>query len=117
MRKDKLNRALQTYSGFKGSVTVSHIMSTIPCDLQNKITGNQLGAVMDVRNNAYQEGKTAAIREIEQFIGLPAGVSLWDVIGDKSYLGYKTFSDNLDIPEILEKRGQSVKNWKNEESK
>jgi hypothetical protein len=72
---------------------------------------------MSIRNAAYHEGAAAAIKEVADFIGLPSGVSLWDVIGDKDYLGYKTFSDGLHIPDILEARGQQVSAWKAEGKK
>jgi hypothetical protein len=117
MRSDKLARAMQEYNGFKGPQTLSHVMSTIPSDLCNELVGRQIGTVMSIRNAAYHEGAAAAIKELSDFIGLPSGVSLWDVVGDKDYLGYKTFSDGLHIPNILESRGQQVSAWKAEDKK
>ena len=115
MRKDKMNRAMGVFTGFKGTATVSHILQNIPEKLQNEVTGKQLGTVMNIHNKAFQDGKQAAIKELEEYIGLPAGVSLWAVIGDKDYLGYKKFDDDLNIPDILETRGMAVKKWEMEE--
>lgn len=115
MRKDKIKRAMEVFSGHEGPATVSHIIRNIPVNLRNDVTGKQLGTIMNIHNKAYQEGKQAAIKEIEEYIGLPAGVSLWAVIGDKEYFGYKTFDDGLNIPDILESRGMAVKKWETEE--
>lgn len=115
MRKDKVERAMKAYDGFKGHHTVSHVMNTIPKNLCDELVGRQIGAVMNIRNVAYHEGAAAAIKEIEEYIGLPTGVSLWAVIGDQKYLGFKTFSDGLDIPDVLLHRGNQVKTWEEEE--
>jgi len=116
MRSDKLNRMMIMYNGFKGHATVNHIMSNIPEELINQLTGKQLGLIMSALNKSYHQGKAESTREIEEYIGMPSNVSLWAVIGDKNYLGYKEFADKLDIPEILSKRGLEVDKWNAESS-
>lgn len=111
----KMDRALATYKGFSGGATVSHILRIIGDDLSNKLTGHELGLVMAAVNQAYYEGAKKGGQEITDFICLPTGVNIWDVIGDKDYLGYKTFPDGLNIPNVLEARGQLVAQWKKDE--
>lgn len=59
MRRDKYNRAMAEYKGFRGHVTVSHIHDMIPASLAENITGQQYGAVMNTVNTAYHAGRSS----------------------------------------------------------
>lgn len=110
----KESRAMAAYDGFKGGQTVQHIKKLIGKELACRLTGHELGLVMSAVNRAWQEAKGEAIKELEDFIGLPSDVSLWAVIGDKDYLGCKEFPDNLNIPDVLQRRGNLVAQWEAE---
>jgi len=110
----KMSRAMAAFDGFKGGQTVQHIKKLIGKELADRLTGHELGLVMSAVNRAWQEAKGEATHEIEDFIGLPNGVSLWAVIGDKDYLGRKEFPDGLNIPDVLQKRGNLVAQWEAE---
>jgi hypothetical protein len=84
MRKDKWERAMASYAGFAGPVTVSAILDQIPKELQSKLTGHQLGLAMKAVNAAYQNGKVAAKGEIAEYVSVPEGKTLWDWLTEKS---------------------------------
>ena len=84
MRNDKMNRVMSNYAGFAGQTTVSAILDQIPKELQNELTGRQLGLVMKAVNAAYQGGKIAAEAEISEYVSIPEGKTLWDWLTEKS---------------------------------
>jgi hypothetical protein len=114
MRSDKKNRMMANYNGFAGHQTVSHITSNIPTELLDQLTGKQLGLIMSALNKFYHQGKAESQKEIREYIGISHNVTLWDIIGDADYLGYKKFEDNLNIPDILSARSIQVERWKKE---
>lgn len=110
----KRDRMMAAYDGFKGPQTVNAVFSQIPEELQEQLTGRQLGLVMSAINRAYHTGVKKGEEEITDYICLPNGVDVWAVIGDSDYLGCKVFPDGLHIPNILEARGHLVAQWKKE---
>ena len=55
----KLNRAMELYTGFKGTATYSAVEKQLPEKLVNELTGAQLALVMQAINTAYQKGKAS----------------------------------------------------------
>ena len=109
----KLNRA-RKYAGTLPMAT-EHILRNIPKSAIDKLTGREIAELMQAMHKHYHEGVAQGTSELTDYIGLPAGVDIWAVIGDADYLGYKTFDDGLSIPEILAARGRQVAAWKAEE--
>ena len=60
MNAAKQNRMMSVYNGFRGDATVNGILSRIPAELKDALTGAQLGHVMNAINQAYHDGKAAA---------------------------------------------------------
>ena len=60
MNAAKQNRMMSVYNGFRGDATVNDILSRIPAELKDVLTGAQLGHVMNAINQAYHDGKAAA---------------------------------------------------------
>lgn len=96
-------------------MATEHILRNIPESVIDKLTGREIAELMQAMHKHYQDGIAQGTRELTDYIGLPKGVDIWAVIGDTDYLGYKTFDDGLNIPEILESRGRQVAAWKAEE--
>ena len=88
-----------------------HILRNIPESVLDALTSKQIAELVQSMDRHFHEGRKQELKEVEEFIGLPNGVTLWHVIGDKDYLGYKVFSDGLNIPNILEARGRQVAVW------
>ena len=55
----KEKNMMNTYTGFKGHQTVTHIKSMIPGFLLGRLTGAELGEVMNAINTAYHAGKNS----------------------------------------------------------
>ena len=53
----KEKNMMNAYTGFKGYQTVEHIKSMITGFLTERLTGAELGEVMNVINTAYRAGK------------------------------------------------------------
>jgi hypothetical protein len=60
----KLNRAMELYTGFKGTATYSAVEKQLPEKLVNELTGAQLALVMQAINTAYQKGKASTGAEM-----------------------------------------------------
>jgi len=60
----KLDRAMATYVGFKGDVTVRAVLAQIPQELQDSLTAKQLGMVMSAVNQAYHNGRASTGAEV-----------------------------------------------------
>lgn len=60
----KLNRAMELYTGFKGTATYSAVEKQLPEKLINELTGAQLALVMQAINTAYQKGKASTGAEM-----------------------------------------------------
>jgi hypothetical protein len=111
----KIKRA-QAMTNFLPEAT-KHILNNIPNEVKSALTSKQLAQLMDAMHKHFCDGKLAAETEIHDYIGLPATVNLWAVIGDDDYLGIAHFSDGLNIPNILEKRGAEVVKFEKEAKK
>lgn len=60
----KINRAIEKYTGFKGGATISAITSQVPEELIERLTGKELGLVMEAINVAFQKGKASTGAEM-----------------------------------------------------
>lgn len=60
----KMNRAIETYTGFKGGATLSAITDQVPEELIERLTGKELGLVMEAINAAFQKGKASTGAEM-----------------------------------------------------
>lgn len=60
----KMNRAIETYTGFKGGATLSAITDQVPEELIERLTGKELGLVMETINAAFQKGKASTGAEM-----------------------------------------------------
>lgn len=60
----KMDRALAAYDGFAGAATINAVLSYIPEDLRNQLTGHQLGLVMSAVNRAYHAGRASTGAEM-----------------------------------------------------
>ena len=60
----KMERARRRYTGHKGDVTMTAVEAGLTADLKDRLTGEELGQVMDVINAAYHRGKADAGAEI-----------------------------------------------------
>lgn len=112
----KINRALKIVKMLP--TQRQHILSNIPDSVKDALTGSQLADLMEAMDKHFYEGTSHSETEINDFIGLPAGLSVWNVLADeyvvpssnKSGQGsYVKFSDNLCIPDILDSRAQELK--------
>ena len=56
--------AISEYKGFQGEQTINHIMKHIPKCLQERLTGTELGMVMNAVNAAYHDGKASCGAEV-----------------------------------------------------
>lgn len=59
-----MNRAIETYTGFKGGATLSAITDQVPEELIERLTGKELGLVMEAINAAFQKGKASTGAEM-----------------------------------------------------
>ena len=59
MSTRKSNNAMRAYNGHTGDVTLNAVLSQIPQDLQDGLTGKQLGQVMTAINTAYHNGRAS----------------------------------------------------------
>ena len=50
---------MAAYSGHAGPVTVGAILEQIPQELQDRLTGHELGLVMSAVNTAYHNGRAS----------------------------------------------------------
>ena len=57
MRKHQT--AMSIYNGHKGESTVKAVWSFVPQELQESLTGKELGLVLNAINAAYQAGKAS----------------------------------------------------------
>lgn len=64
MRCDKRTRMMQTYNGPTATSALSDIDSLIPYELEDSLTGRQLGLVMNAINQSYYNGKNDAGAEL-----------------------------------------------------
>lgn len=55
---------LSTYDGFAGTRTLDAILSQIPAELQQRLTGKELGQVMSAVNTSYHNAKAACGAEV-----------------------------------------------------
>lgn len=92
----------------------NHILNNIPDSVLDALTSKQIAELVQSMDKHFHEGRKQELKEVEDFIGLANGVSLWAVIGDKDYLGCKEFPDGLHIPDTLQKRGNLVSQWETE---
>ncbi len=60
----KMNRAIETYTGFKGGATLSAITDQVPEELIERLTGKEIALVMQAINEAYQKGKASTGAEM-----------------------------------------------------
>lgn len=67
MRSDKWTRAMATYQGHHGQVTVDHVRRNVdaayPC-ANSQLTGAQYGYVMSVAHASYHAGRASAGAEL-----------------------------------------------------
>jgi hypothetical protein len=89
-----------------------HILSNIPDSVVDALTSKQLGELIVAMSKHFYDGVNQADAEIRDFIGLPANMSLWAVIGDgfKTDKDFVNFSDGLNLVDVLEARGQQIAN-------
>ena len=75
MNKIKENNMMNAYKGFKGHQTVTHIKSMIPDFLKDRLTGAELGEVMNAINSAYHAGRATlkGIDVVDDCVWLPWG--------------------------------------------
>ena len=59
MNARKLNNMMATYTGFKGYQTVAAVKSQIPDELASRLTGKEIGMVMNAVNAAYHNGRAS----------------------------------------------------------
>ena len=59
-----MNRAIETYTGFKGGATLSAITDQVPEELIERLTGKEIALVMQAINEAYQKGKASTGAEM-----------------------------------------------------
>ena len=71
----KRKNMMAAYSGFTGYQTVAHITSMIPDVLTERLTGKELGEVMNAINTAYHAGKSSlqGIDVCDDCVWLPWG--------------------------------------------
>ena len=55
----RYTRIMAAYDGFHGSRTVDAVLAQIPRDLQQRLTGRELGMVMSAVNAAYHNGRAS----------------------------------------------------------
>ncbi len=67
VRSEKLEIALRVYGGFRGHQTLKAILESIPADLFDRLTGQELGLVMQAVHTAYHSARR-----------LPHGITLED---------------------------------------
>ncbi len=60
----KSKNMMAAYKGFKGDRTLESVMSFIPDVLMERLTGRELGEVMNAVNTAFHSGKAAAGAEV-----------------------------------------------------
>lgn len=65
MKTLKQKNMFASYTGFKGEQTVKAILAQIPDDLKKRLTGTELGLVMDAVDNAYHNGKKTGLEIID----------------------------------------------------
>lgn len=58
MRKHQT--AMTIYNGHKGETTMKAVWSFVPQELQDRLTGKELGMVLNAINAAYQAGRASA---------------------------------------------------------
>lgn len=61
--KKRLNM-LAAYTGHKGPRTVAAVMDGIPDELMARLSGRELGLVMNAVNNAYHRGRASTGAEV-----------------------------------------------------
>jgi hypothetical protein len=93
-----------------------HILKNIPESVLDALTSKQIAELVQSMDKHFNEGRKQELKEVEEFIGLPNGVNIWQVIGDKDYLGIHEFTDGLHIPNILQSRGRQVATWETAEA-
>jgi hypothetical protein len=114
MRHDiKLRRAIEQ-AGFL-PVATAHILSRIPESAVDRLTSKEIAELMQAMHRHFGDGQAQVRKDLAEYIGLPDGVDIWAIIGDKYYLGHKTFDDGLNIPDILAARGRQIAAWKERE--
>ena len=60
----KINRAIEMYTGFKGSETMHCLLDGIPKELIERLTAKELSIVMLAMQKQYQEGKKSTGAEM-----------------------------------------------------
>ncbi len=59
MNAVKTKNMMAAYNGFRGHQTVAAIMAQIPMQLCRRLTGYELGLVMNTVNKAYHNGRAS----------------------------------------------------------
>ena len=66
MTNIKAVRALKEYKGFRGSQTMWAILNQIPDNLKEQLTSKQIGEMMTIIDNSYQQGRADERKELEE---------------------------------------------------
>lgn len=71
----KRKNMMATYEGFRGYQTVSAIQRQIPHELVDRLTGHELGIVMDAISTAYLSGRAShyGIEAYDDAVWIPWG--------------------------------------------
>lgn len=64
MNARKERNMMEAYKGFEGSQTVNAILSQIPDELLEQLSGKQIGMVMNAIKAAYNDGKASTGAEM-----------------------------------------------------
>lgn len=64
MNSLKNKNMMAAFNGFHGSVVISEIMSRIPAELLERLTGREIGLVMSAMNASYHAGRAATGAEV-----------------------------------------------------
>lgn len=100
----KIRKARELVEDTISPMAFTKILDNIPMSIIEALTAIELADLFLAMNKHFNDGKVAAEKELHDYIGLPNGVSIWNVIGEES----AKFNDGLSVADVLAARGRQI---------